>query len=170
MSFSGGRSGGRRRAIPDPLPSPSAASLPEMDDDDGGGGDGRIGNRSISRRSLGTPPTPMLVLRPDATPSPVMPDTEANVARQTTVLFGTFVMEMDERRHQQTADVVDTCLLNDDDDQVVIGGAQSVDVVAVAAGSQGDDGTMTAVFANNGLLPIATGPGASVPVPDELLS
>jgi hypothetical protein len=149
--------------IPDPLPSPSASSLPEMDDGDGGGGSSGVRNRS-----LGTPPTPMLVLRPGATPSPVTPDTEANVARQTTALFGTFVMEMDERR--QTADVDDTCLLNDDDEKVVIGSSQSVDVVAVASGSSADDGTMTAVFANNGLLPIATGPGASVPVPDVLLS
>jgi len=166
MSFSNGRNTGGRRPIrvPDPLPSPASSSLLDPDDDDGGG-DVLV---DVGRRRFTTPPTPMLVLRPGATPSPSTPDTEANVARQTTALFGTFVVEMEGRR--QAADA-SSCLIAAGDDQAAMGGSHSDGMMTDSAtGGIADGGTMAAMFANNDLLPMTAASGTRAAVPDEMLT
>ena len=171
MSFSMNRNtrGGRRPfRVPDPLPSPAESSLLDPDDDDGGGDvSGGGGGGGGLRRGFATPPTPMLVLRPGATPSPSTPDTEANVAHQTTALFGTFVAEMEGRRLAAEAS---SCLIAAVDDPSSIGGAQSNGMGYPAVDGVEDGGTMAAMFANNDLLPMTAASGTRAAVPDELLT
>lgn len=152
MAFPNGRNSGGRRQIrvPDPLPNPATSSL--LDDDDGefGFGGGR----------LETPPTPMLVLRPGATASPSTPDTEANVAHQTAALFGTFVIELDNRRQTTFAS---SCLAVDD--------SSRPDTNSVSSGGvERADDALSTVFANNGLLPMTAANETTAAVPDEMLT
>ena len=153
MSSSSGRGGRRHFRVPDPLPTPVSDPPDDGDDADASG----RGDRFV------TPPTPMLVLRPDATPSPYSPDTEANVARQTTGLFGTFVLELDGRQ-QASSDSSPVCLRES---------VEPVDssVHSTGSGTAVDNAvSLSAAFVNNGLLPITTQQGSTLAVPDELLT